>query len=73
MSGQYRSRAMASIYETAEGLHAIGLMERMPRKMVVGQFAVCTVMARLDRALRSTRRSAKEEPVRPGHDGKTPN
>jgi putative transcriptional regulator len=28
MSKQYRSRAMASIHETAEGLHAAGLMDK---------------------------------------------
>ena len=28
MSKQYRSKAMASIHETAEGLHAAGLMDK---------------------------------------------
>ena len=28
MTRQYRSRAMASIHETAEGLHAVGVMDK---------------------------------------------
>lgn len=28
MTKQYRSRAMASIHETAEGLHAVGVMDK---------------------------------------------
>ena len=28
MAKQYRSRAMASIHETAEGLHAAGVMDK---------------------------------------------
>ena len=28
MTKQYRSKAMASIHETAEGLHAVGVMDK---------------------------------------------
>jgi putative transcriptional regulator len=32
MSEQYRSRLMASIHETAEGLHAAGVMDKRTRR-----------------------------------------
>ena len=38
--------------------------------MVVGRFASFLVILRLDRAIRSKRRAAKDGPVKPDHDGK---